>query len=638
MRLRSLLAGTAVLAFSLTTLATAPANATTADAPVVDPSVTTQVNAGKTVRVIVEVDSDASTRTAAKEAETVTPGKDVAAPKSDAEDFFVMGLDKESLAELKTDNNLKSITEDIASEVTLDQSTKVIGSDKANAAGKTGAGYAVAILDTGIDVNHPFFAGRITAQACFSTTLGNAQSLCPNGANQQTTGDAANAEVARCMLGDNNICSHGTHVAGIAAGKRTAGMAADGVAPGANIVAIQVFSRVTGGNCGQGKTCVLSYSSDQQKALAYLATIAGAQKVVAANMSLGSNRFSSHCDTHNSAARIKPQIDALLGAGVATVISSGNDNYENAVGAPACISTAVTVGGTNNADGLYDRTNRGPLLDLFAPGVAILSAIPNGYARFNGTSMSAPHVTGAFAVLKQATPNASPAQILARLQETGKAIQYSSDGRTVTTKRIDLFKALPPVSTPTPTPTPTVTPTVTPTPTPTATTTVTPTPTPTPTKTPTSQPDPDPISIDPNPEPVPDTCERGKGTKPLSSKAWATEMLKTKGSLSDKTLICYLSIAQNGSKVFPEATKADTLARAYKVLNTKSKAGKALLDRELLAAWLNYAHGVYNSSAKVHGTTTLKKAITIAEKHRTGKATTAQLKKSAVFLYRHVNK
>ncbi|MBE1558996.1 hypothetical protein [Nonomuraea africana] len=99
-----------------------------------------------------------------------------------------------------------------------------------------------------------------------------------------------------------------------------------------------------------------------------------------------------------------------------------------------------------------------------------------------------------------------------------------------------------------------------------------------------------------------------------------------------------LSIAQNGSKVFPELSKADTLARAYKVLNTKSKIAKALLDMELLAAWLNYAHGVYNSSAKVHGDTTLKQAIETAEKYRTGKATTAQLKKSAVFLYQHVNK
>ncbi|MFI7454913.1 hypothetical protein ACIBQX_46100 [Nonomuraea sp. NPDC049714] len=123
-----------------------------------------------------------------------------------------------------------------------------------------------------------------------------------------------------------------------------------------------------------------------------------------------------------------------------------------------------------------------------------------------------------------------------------------------------------------------------------------------------------------------------------SAKQWAAEMHRKKGSLSDKTLLCYLSLAQNGSKVFPELTDAGSLGKAYKVLAPKSKTAKALLDRELLAAWLNYTHGVYNGSAKVHGSTTLKQAVGTAEKHRTKNGTSAQLKKVAVYLYRHVNK
>ncbi|WP_206062375.1 hypothetical protein, partial [Nonomuraea basaltis] len=169
---------------------------------------------------------------------------------------------------------------------------------------------------------------------------------------------------------------------------------------------------------------------------------------------------------------------------------------------------------------------------------------------------------------------------------------------------------------------------------------------PTPTKTPTPDPSPTHTSTggpgDPDVNvdlvPVPEDCKRGNGTKPLSAKSWAKEMPRNKGSLSDQTLLCYLTLAQNGSKIFPELTDATTLAKAYKVLNTKSKVAKALLDRELLAAWLNYAHGVYNGSAKVHGKTTLNKAIGVAEKHRTGKSTSAQLKKAAVYLYKHVNK
>jgi hypothetical protein len=115
-------------------------------------------------------------------------------------------------------------------------------------------------------------------------------------------------------------------------------------------------------------------------------------------------------------------------------------------------------------------------------------------------------------------------------------------------------------------------------------------------------------------------------------------MHRKKGSLSDKTLLCYLSLAQNGSKVFPELTDTGSLGKAYKVLAPKSKTAKALLDRELLGAWLNYAHGVYNGSAKIHGSTTLKQAVSTAEKYRTKSGTSAQLKKVAVYLYRHVNK
>ncbi|MFI6387775.1 S8 family peptidase [Nonomuraea sp. NPDC050540] len=646
MRLRSLLAGAVALAATSAALVVAPAaQAATAD-PVVSAELRQEAKT-EAVRAIIELAPGASVKDVAAAAEKASAKADVIEDDASAK-FFVAEVDAATLSALKNDKRIRSIQKDELSAATLDASTKLIGSDKANEAGWTGKGHTVAVLDTGVDSDHPFLAGRLVGDACFSSNFQNdeykSESLCPNKKDEQIGPGAANAETQRCIAGGVNQCSHGSHVAGIAAGKKTAGAPANGVAPEAKIMPIQVFSRIVTASVCEGfgipAPCYLSFNSDQKLALEYLATVATANNVVAVNMSLGGNvKFTAPCDTGDAAA-IKPNIDALAALGVATVIASGNSGFQDGVSSPACISSAVSVGATDDGDAVAPFSNRGALLDLFAPGVGINSSVPNNvYGNKNGTSMAAPHVAGAFAVVKQAYPAYSPAQILAKLRTTGKPITYSAEGGPqVTTPRIDLAKATPPKPTqsPTPTPTPTVTPTVTPTPTPTA--TVTPTPTPTPTKTPTSQPDPDPISIDPNPEPVPDTCERGKGTKPLSSKAWATEMLKTKGSLSDKTLICYLSIAQNGSKVFPEATKADTLARAYKVLNTKSKAGKALLDRELLAAWLNYAHGVYNSSAKVHGTTTLKKAITIAEKHRTGKATTAQLKKSAVFLYRHVNK
>ena len=137
------------------------------------------------------------------------------------------------------------------------------------------------------------------------------------------------------------------------------------------------------------------------------------------NMSLGSDSYSSPCDSDSR----KATIDNLKAARIATVISSGNGAYSGAIGSPGCISTAVTVGGD-------DRGRRGR--DLFeqrelpvppAPGSSITSSIPGtGYDAWDGTSMAAPHVTGAWALLKQARPGDTVDQILASFTSTGLSV------------------------------------------------------------------------------------------------------------------------------------------------------------------------------------------------------------------------
>ncbi|MGN9781604.1 S8 family peptidase [Nonomuraea sp. ZG12] len=622
------MAGTVVLAITATAMLAvgSPAQAATDD-PAVAKNLTAEVQQGEKVRAIIEIERGQNLADVAKTAEAAS-SKTKVISKAGSDGFIVATVDKPTLAELRTDSRVKAIYKDEVSKPTLDVSTRLIGSDRANRMGWTGKGSTIAILDTGIDRDHPFFAGRIVGEACFSSSdpdpdyLG--EVVCPNGQPSQIGAGAADAETAKCVVNGVNKCYHGSHVAGIAAGKKAGTAPSNGVAPEAGILPIQVSTRFNGAVCEQQELpapCILSFTSDQMRALQHVEEVRAGLNVVAVNMSIGGGpRYQVHCN----GAPLEAEILRLKSAGVATVISSGNDGHDNGIVRPACISAAVAVGATDDHDAPAVFGNRGPLIDLFAPGVAINSALTgNTFGVLNGTSMAAPHVAGALALLRQAYPDLTGDQLVEKLQTTGKGIAYASGDTTVTTKRIDLLAALPPV--PTASPRPTGTPATTP--------AATPTPTPTPTPTRTHRTD---ERFDP--QPVPDTCKRGKATKPLSAKQWAAEMHRKKGSLSDKTLLCYLSLAQNGSKVFPELTDAGSLGKAYKVLAPKSKTAKALLDRELLGAWLNYAHGVYNSSAKVHGSTTLKQAVGTAEKHRTKKGTSAQLKKVAVYLYRHVNK
>ncbi len=133
----------------------------------------------------------------------------------------------------------------------------------------------------------------------------------------------------------------------------------------------------------------------------------------------------------------------LLASNIATVIAAGNNAFDASVTYPACISSAFTVGSTTDADQLSSFTNRGTLLDVFAPGSSITSSIPGGgYGIKQGTSMAAPHVAGALAVFRQAHPNRPISQFMADLVGTGVPITYPSGGGNVTTPRIDVNAAI----------------------------------------------------------------------------------------------------------------------------------------------------------------------------------------------------
>ena len=339
--------------------------------------------------------------------------------------YVAMKVDAAALAQLAANPNVTSIQEDKPSPPTLASSTAHIGADNTWAAGYGGQGQTVVILDTGIDANHPFYGGRVVAEACWSNAggAGGQTSVCPNGGNSQTGTGSADALTAQCMSGGFSICDHGSHVAGIAAGRDPGGTGAtgfNGIAPQASIIAIQVFTRFNndancGGNPGDAP-CVKTFASDQISGLDYInTTLRNSYSIASANMSLGGGEYTGACDGDSR----KAIIDTLRSNSIATVISSGNDDWTNRLGAPGCISTAVTVGSvTDPADGVTNNMNA--VVDLLAPGSGIDSSIPDDtYANFSGTSMAAPHVTGAFAMLKAIDPTMSVDDIETLLENTG---------------------------------------------------------------------------------------------------------------------------------------------------------------------------------------------------------------------------
>ncbi|TDD35101.1 peptidase S8 and S53 subtilisin kexin sedolisin [Nonomuraea terrae] len=444
----SLLAGAAALAATSAALVATPALA--------DPEskIDSAITATGEHRVIVRVQQPAQVDAVRANAEGVRREKKNVSAEPPTEianklDFFVYHGTRAELEKIAEDSGVVSIREDKLNEPSLVQSIPLIGADRAHKRGFTGKGTAVAILDSGIDDDHPAFGGRIVAQACFSAAdpIDGSKPLCPNGSQFQLGDGAADAESAPCMAGaplpQYGLCYHGTHVAGIAAGQATAGFPADGVAPAAQIVPVQVFSRFDDSPYCQGApSCILAYDSSILTGMAYANLLADQYNIAAVNLSLGGGEYATACDTTDG-ADFKAEVDQLLAKGTATVVASGNEYFESSVSFPACVSSTVAVGATDKQDAVAPFSNRGTLLDVFAPGVGISAAITGDtYATLNGTSMATPHVAGAFALLRQKHKNTSVDDFLTSLRQTGKPITYSSAGGEVTTPRIDVWAAL----------------------------------------------------------------------------------------------------------------------------------------------------------------------------------------------------
>jgi hypothetical protein len=349
--------------------------------------------------------------------------------------FLALEAGPGALAALERSPLVASIEDDRLLAPVLDTTVPIVQADLSRAVGHDGAGRVVVVVDTGVDGAHPNLAGKLVDEACFASDgPGPQNGDCPNG---QDTQFGPGAGVYCTFHSD---CFHGTHVAGIAVGE---GPSYDGVATGADLISIRVASEITSvPACSpEPAPCVRILTSDQIAALDHVFDVLRlSHPIAAANLSFSGATYTSQssCDADNPST--KAAIDNLRSVGIATVAASGNGGLSNAIGAPACISSAISVGATEDTAAAASFSNAASFLSLWAPGVGVRAPLyqTQSYTSKSGTSMAAPHVAGAWAILAAAAPGASVPSVLAALQDTGTPIPHA----TAQTTRIRIFDAL----------------------------------------------------------------------------------------------------------------------------------------------------------------------------------------------------
>ncbi|MFI8433446.1 S8 family peptidase [Streptomyces sp. NPDC079020] len=282
-------------------------------------------------------------------------------------------------------STLKKLWLDSKVEATLDRSTKQVHAPEAWAAGYDGKGTRVAVLDTGVDAEHPDLVNRIAASKNFTDS--------------QSTADRQ---------------GHGTHTASTVGGS---GAADDGrrkgVAPGTSLLVGKVLN-----DSGSGESSWI---------------IAGMQwavdqKADVVSMSLGNPAIGTCSDPLAEATKELSRNTRTL-----FVVAAGNAGSGiETVSSPGCVPGVLTVGAVDRDDTTAWFSSRGPVAvthtlkpEIAAPGVGISAASAGGrgpyaYREMSGTSMATPHVAGAAAIVRQAHPEWTAQQIKAALVSSAR--------------------------------------------------------------------------------------------------------------------------------------------------------------------------------------------------------------------------
>jgi len=315
-----------------------------------------------------------------------------------------------ALSVLLRQPGVKAIHSNAELHLMLSESLPLIRQPKTFEQGGKGNDVTVAVLDTGVDYTNNAFGGCTAPGSACKVVY--AQDFAPDDG----------------VRDDNS--GHGTNVAGIVLG----------VAPGARIAALDVFNNTDG----------LALASDIIAAINWIISYRMTYNIVAMNLSLGSNRYYSKCDSDWSAT---PILNAK-NAGILAAIAAGNDGNKDSISSPACAPEAVSVGAvyddfdlgqqsfsvictddSTKADQVACFSNSSEFLTMLAPGCSIAAA---GISMC-GTSQAAPHVAGAIAVLRAANPNEFLDDTIHRLTRNG--IEVIDNLNSIRKPRIDLLAA-----------------------------------------------------------------------------------------------------------------------------------------------------------------------------------------------------
>ena len=346
--------------------------------------------------------------------------------------------DAETIAMLNADPNVLRVDVDRVAYVAGSEGTALVGADTVQALGVTGSGVAIAMLDTGIDSDHPNLSSSLVAEACFCDDQPGPAGCCPDGTDNQTGPGSAEDDQG-----------HGTGTTGVIVSSSGSHL---GIAPGADIVALKVLDAN-----GTG------LFSDIADALDWVIGNHETYGIKVVNLSLSdggeyNNAAASPCSGTNTGNAIAD----LKTLGISVYTASGNEGHDSGISFPACVPDAISVGGVYDAsfpsvnwsnpsgttlctdtpapvDSFVCHSNSGALLDLLAPDyLTSTTGMGGGTGHFGGTSIASPYAAGQAALLLEAVPTLTPDEIVSWLKFFAPQVTNPDNGLSFSRTRVDV--------------------------------------------------------------------------------------------------------------------------------------------------------------------------------------------------------